>query len=413
MKNIHEIEVKIEGKEWTSALDKAFAIEQKKVSVDGFRKGKVPREVYEKKYGKESLYFTAINNELQTLYTKVLDENKLEPIIEPNIDIVDVNENSATLKFKITTKPEVKIKKYKDLGVKKEEVKVTKEEIDSEIDNLRNRYADLVIKEGKIESGDIAVIDFEGFLGDKAFDGGKGENYSLTIGSNTFIPGFEDQLIGHKTGDDVDVKVTFPEDYQSDELKGKKAVFKVKIHEVKTKKLPEINEDFFLDLEMEGVNNEETLRSVVEEQIKARKEYDIENKYVDDLLEKVASNTEVEIPNELVEEEIDRMIHEYAHNLEHQGITLDLFYKYTNSDEKALREQMRNDANIRVKYRFMLEEIAVLEKIEVTDKEVDKETTELAKQYNVSKDEFLAHFGGKEALKYDLVMKKVIDIIRA
>jgi len=413
MKNIHEIEVKIEGKEWTSALDKAFAIEQKKVSVDGFRKGKVPREVYEKKYGKESLYFTAINNELQTLYTKVLDENKLEPIIEPNIDIVDVNENGATLKFKITTKPEVKIKKYKDLGVKKEEVKVTKEEIDSEIDNLRNRYADLVIKEGKIESGDIAVIDFEGFLGDKAFDGGKGENYSLTIGSNTFIPGFEDQLIGHKTGDDVDVKVTFPEDYQSDELKGKKAVFKVKIHEVKTKKLPEINEDFFLDLEMEGVNNEETLRSVVEEQIKARKEYDIENKYVDDLLEKVASNTEVEIPNELVEEEIDRMIHEYAHNLEHQGITLDLFYKYTNSDEQALREQMRNDANIRVKYRFMLEEIAVLEKIEVTDKEVDKEATELAKQYNVSKDEFLAHFGGKEALKYDLVMKKVIDIIRA
>ena len=413
MKNIHEIEVKIEGKEWTSALDKAFAIEQKKVSVDGFRKGKVPREVYEKKYGKESLYFTAINNELQTLYAKVLDENKLEPIIEPNIDIVDVNENGVTLKFKITTKPEVKIKKYKDLGVKKEEVKVTKEEIDSEIDNLRNRYADLVIKEGKIESGDIAVIDFEGFLGDKAFDGGKGENYSLTIGSNTFIPGFEDQLIGHKTGDDVDVKVTFPEDYQSDELKGKKAVFKVKIHEVKTKKLPEINEDFFLDLEMEGVNNEESLRSVVEEQIKARKEYDIENKYVDDLLEKVASNTEVEIPNELVEEEIDRMIHEYAHNLEHQGITLDLFYKYTNSDEQALREQMRNDANIRVKYRFMLEEIAVLEKIEVTDKEVDKEATELAKQYNVSKDEFLAHFGGKEALKYDLVMKKVIDIIRA
>ena len=391
MKNIHEIEVKIEGKDWTNALDKAFSIEQKKVSVDGFRKGKVPREVYEKKYGKESLYYTAINNELQTLYAKVLDENKLEPIIEPNIDIVDITDKGVTLKFKITTKPEVKIKKYKELGVKKETVKVTKEEIDTEIDNLRNRYADLIIKEDKIESGDIAVIDFEGFLGDKAFDGGKGENYSLTIGSNTFIPGFEDQLIGHKTGDDVDVKVTFPEDYQSEELKGKKAVFKVKVHEVKTKKLPELNEDFFLDLEMEGVNSEETLRNVVEEQIKARKEYDIENKYIDDLLEKVASNTEVDIPNELVEEEIDRMIHEYAHNLEHQGITLDLFYKYTNSDEQALREQMRNDATIRVKYRFMLEEIALLEKIEVTDKEIDKEASELAKQYNVSKDEFLAH----------------------
>ena len=413
MKNIHEIEVKIEGKDWTNALDKAFLAEQKKVSVDGFRKGKVPREVYEKKYGKESLYFTAINNELQTIYTKILDENKLEPIIEPNIDIVEANDKGVTLKFKITTKPEVKIKKYKDLGVKKGTVKVTKDEIDTEIDNLRNRFADLVIKEDKIESGDIAVIDFEGFLGGKAFDGGKGENYSLTIGSNTFIPGFEDQLIGHKTGDDVDVKVTFPDDYQSEELKGKKALFKVKIHEVKTKKLPEIDEDFFLDLEMEGVNSEESLRKVVEDQIKARKEYDIENKYIDDLLEKVASNTEVDIPNELVEEEIDRMIHEYAHNLEHQGITLDLFYKYTNSDEQALREQMRNDATIRVKYRFMLEEIAVLEKIEVNDKEVDKEATELAKQYNVSKEEFLSHFGGKESLRYDLVMKKVIDIIKA
>lgn len=412
MKNVHEIETKIEKKEWKEALDKAFESEQKKATVDGFRKGKVPRNIYEKHYGKQSLYYVAINNELSILYEKVLKDNKLEPIMDPKIDVVEVDDEKLVVKFTVTTKPEVKIKKYKGLNVKKETVKVTKEEIDTEVNNLRNRYADLVIKDGKIENGDIAVIDFEGFIGDKAFDGGKGENYSLTIGSGTFIPGFEDQLIGHKANDDVDVKVTFPEEYQSAELQGKKATFKVKIHEVKTKELPELDEDFFLDLEMQDVKDEKSLRKVCEDQIKARKEYDAENKYVDDLLEAVEKQTTVEIPNELTEEEIDRMVHEYGHNLEHQGITLDMFYQFTNSDEQALREQMRNDAEKRVKYRFMLEEIAEIEKVKVTDKQVDTEAEKLAKQYNVTKEEFLNHFGGPEALKYDLMIQKVIEIIK-
>ena len=411
-KNVHELEVSIEGKEWKDAVDLAFTEEQKNVSIDGFRKGKVPRSIYEKKYGKQMLWYNAINEKLKTLYGKVLDENKLEPIIDPNIDIVSVDDEKAVLKIVVTTKPEVKIKKYKDLGVKKETVKVTKKEIDAELDNLRNRYADLVLKDGAIENGDIAIIDFEGFLGDKAFDGGKGENYSLTIGSNTFIPGFEDQLIGHKAGDKVDVNVTFPEDYQAEELKGKDAVFKVTIHEVKTKELPELNEDFFLDLEMKDVNNEESLRKVIEDQIKARKDYDAENNYVDALLAEAEKNTEVDIPNELVEEEIDRMVHEYAHNLEHQGITLELFYQYTNSDEKALREQMRNDATKRVKYRFMLEEIANIEKVEVTDKEANEEAKSLAEKYNTNVDDFLKQIGGIEALKYDMKMEKVFEIMK-
>ena len=412
MKNIHEIEVKIEGNEWKNAIDTAFVEEQKKVSVDGFRKGKVPRNVYESKYGKQTLYYNAINNSLKTLYGKVLDDNKLEPIIDPNIDIVSVDDEKAVLKFVITTKPEVKIKKYKDLGVKKESVKVTKSEIDTEIDNLRNRFADLVIKDGKIEKNDIAVIDFEGSIDGEKFDGGKGENYSLTIGSNTFIPGFEDQLIGHKANDKVDVKVKFPEDYHAENLKGKDALFEVTIHEVKTKKLPELNEDFFIDLEMKDVNSEESLRKVIEDQIKARKEYDADNKYIDDLLAAIEKETTVDIPNELIEEELDRMVHEYGHNLEHQGLTLDMFYQYTNSNEQALREQMRNDATIRVKYRFILEEISILEKIEITDEEASKEAEKLAKQYKITKDEFLKEFGGIEALKYDLKMQKVIEVIK-
>ena len=411
-KNVHEIEIELKGKEWTTAVDEAFNKAIKTAKIDGFRQGKAPRSVFEKKYGKVSLFYDAVNAKLPSLYSKVLKDNDLEPIIDPKIEILDINDDLCKIKFIVTTKPEVKIKKYKSLGVKKEEAKVTKKEIDEEIENLRMRYADLEIKEGKIESGDIAVIDFEGFKDGVAFEGGKGENYSLTIGSNTFIPGFEDALIGHKSGEDVDVKVTFPKDYQSEELKGQKAVFKVKIHEVKTKVLPELNEDFFLDLEMDDVKTKKDLEKVTEDQIKARKEYDIENKYIDELLAEVAKNTTVDIPNELVEEEIDHMIHEYAHNLEHQGISLDMFFKYTNSDEKQLREQMRNDAETRVKYRFMLDEIANLEKIEISDKEANEEAEKQAKRYNVSKDEFLSQIGGLEVLKSDLRIGKAIEVIK-
>ena len=411
-KNIHEIEVELKNKEWKEAVDEAFNKAIKTAKIDGFRQGKAPRSVFEKKYGKVSLFYDAINAKLPEMYSKLLKDNKLEPIIDPKIEIIDVNDDLCKIKFIVTTKPEVKIKKYKNLGVKKEEAKVTKEEISNEIENLRMRYADLEIKDGKIESGDIAVIDFEGFKDGVAFEGGKGENYSLTIGSNTFIPGFEDALIGHKSGEDVDVKVTFPKDYQSEELKGQKAVFKVKIHEVKTKVLPELNEDFFLDLEMDGVKSKKDLEDITKEQIKARKEYDIENKYVDDLLAEVAKNTTVDIPNELVEEEIDHMIHEYAHNLEHQGISLDMFFKYTNSDENALREQMRNDAETRVKYRFMLEEIAILENIEISEKEAKEEAEKMAKRYNISKEEFISQIGGIEVLKNDLRIGKALDVIK-
>ena len=411
-KNVHEIEIELKGKEWTTAVDEAFNKAIKTAKIDGFRQGKAPRSVFEKKYGKVSLFYDAVNAKLPSLYSKVLKDNDLEPIIDPKIEILDINDDLCKIKFIVTTKPEVKIKKYKSLGVKKEEAKVTKKEIDEEIENLRMRYADLEIKEGKIESGDIAVIDFEGFKDGVAFEGGKGENYSLTIGSNTFIPGFEDALIGHKSGEEVDVKVTFPKDYQSEELKGQKAVFKVKIHEVKTKVLPELNEDFFLDLEMDDVKTKKDLEKITEDQIKARKEYDIENKYIDELLAEVAKNTTVDIPNELVEEEIDHMIHEYAYNLEHQGISLDMFFKYTNSDEKQLREQMRNDAETRVKYRFMLDEIANLEKIEISDKEANEEAEKQAKRYNVSKDEFLSQIGGLEVLKNDLRIGKAIEVIK-
>ena len=411
-KNIHEIEVEFKGKKWEDAIDAAFNEAKNKVTIPGFRKGKVTKEIFIKKYGKESLYYDAINALLQTEYPKVLKDNKLEPIINPNIDVVEVCDDCCKIKFTISTRPEVKIKKYKDLKVKKDEVKVTKEEIDEEVKNLQARMADIVIKEGKIENGDIAIIDFEGFKDGVAFEGGKGENYSLTIGSNSFIPGFEEGLIGLKSGDEKDLKLTFPENYHSEELKGQKVVFKVKIHEVKTKKLPELNEDFFLDLGMEGVKDEKSLKEVIKDQISARKEYDADNKYIDALLEEISKNTEVEIPDELVEEEIDKMIEEYSRNLQMQGMNLDAFYKYTNSTEEQLREQMRNDASIRVKYRFMLEEIVKLEDIKVTKKEIDDEIKKAAKAYNISEEEFKEHVGDTSMIEYELQMRKAIDVIK-
>ena len=411
-KNIHEIEVEFKGKKWEEAIDKAFNVAKEKVTIPGFRKGKVTKDVFIKKYGKESLYYDAINALLQTEYPKVLKDNKLEPIINPNIDVLEVCDDCCKVKFTITTRPEVKIKKYKDLKVKKDEVKVTKEEIDEEVKNLQARMADIVIKDGKIENGDIAIIDFEGFKDGVAFEGGKGENYSLTIGSNSFIPGFEEGLVGLKSGDEKDLKLTFPENYHSEELKGQKVVFKVKVHEVKTKKLPELNEDFFLDLGMEGVKDEKSLKEVIKDQITGRKEYESENKYIDALLEEISKNTEVEIPDELVEEEIDKMVEEYSRNLQMQGMNLDAFYKYTNSTEEQLREQMRNDATIRVKYRFMLEEIVKLEDIKVSAKEVKEEMEKAAKAYNIPVEEFEHHVASKDMIEYELQMRKAIEVIK-
>ena len=354
----------------------------------------------------------AVNNALPDAYDKAVKKDNLIPIIQPGFDIKKIDENGVTLVFTITTKPEVVISKYKDLGVKKEEAKITKKDVDAEIEKLLEQYSDLVVKDGKIENGDTAIIDFEGFVDDKAFEGGKGENYPLVIGSGSFIPGFEEQLVGKKSEDEVDVKVTFPEDYHAEDLKGKEAVFKVKIHEVKTKEKPNMDKEFFMDLGFDNVENEEQLRDLLKADLEAKKNYELENKYVDDLLEAASKNTTVEIPHELVHEEIDRMMKQYEQNLAMQGINLEMFYQFTHSDEAALREQMHEEAEKRVKYRFMLEEIVLLEKIEISDEEANKEAEEIAKRYNMKKDEFLAQFGGLEMIKYDLQMEKAIDIMK-
>ena len=413
MENIKEINIKIEGKEWEEALDKAFVKANAKAKIDGFRPGKAPKEVFLKKYGKEALYMDAADIVLDGAYRKVFEDNKdLEIVAQPEIGLKSIDEKGVEFTFKLTLKPEVKLGKYKGLNVKKDSVKVTKEEVEHEIEHLRSHYAENVVKEGKVENGDIAIIDFEGFKDGKAFDGGKGENYSLTIGSNTFIPGFEDQIIGMAKGEEKDINVTFPEDYHSEELKGQPVVFKVKVNEIKEVKIPELDKDFFEDLGMEGIDSKESLEAQVKENIKARRDADAENKYIDELLEAAAKNVEVDIPDVMISEEQDRILRQYEENLKMQGLTLEQFYQFTNSDEAALKEQMKDEATKRVTYRLMLEAIAKTEKIEITDEKANEEAETLAKRYQMPIDEFLKAFGGIEMIKYDLEMRGAIDVLK-
>ena len=412
-KNIKEITIKIEGKEWTDAIDAAFDKANKNAKIDGFRKGKAPKDVFVKKYGETNLWLDAADKVLEVAYKKMLDDNKdLEIVSQPEVNLKSLTGEYVEFLFTLTLRPEVKLGKYKNLGVKKESVEVTEEEVNHALDELRNRYAEMQTKSGKAELGDTVVINFEGFKDGVAFEGGKGENYSLELGSNTFIPGFEDQIVGMKADEEKDINVTFPKEYHSEELKGQPVVFKVTVNEVKTKVLPKMDKYFFEDLAMEGVDSEKSLKKELETNIKAHKEHHAEEHFIDEILDKAISNMEVEVPETMINEEMNRMIKQYEENLTMQGITLEQFYQFTNSDEAALKEQMQPEAEKRVKSRFLLEEIKTAEKIEVTEEEAKKEAKEMAKKYQMEEKQFIEAFGGIEMIKYDMEMRKAIELLK-
>ena len=347
---------------------------------------------------------------LPSAYDKAMKDYK--PIIDPKVDIKSIGEDGVEFVFTITTMPNVEIKKYKGLNIKKPKVEVKEEEIEHEMRHLIERFTELVIKEdGSVEEGNVAIIDFEGFKDGEAFEGGKAENYSLEIGSNTFIPGFEDQVINMKKGEEKDIKVTFPEDYHQEDLKGQEVTFKVKVHEIKEKKARELDEEFFEDLGLEGVDSEEKLKEEIKENIKASKEREIEDKFVEDILAKIAENTKVDIPEELIEDELNHMLRNFEEQIRMQGLSLEVFYEMTKSTEEDLRNQMKDEANKHVLYRIILEKVKELEKVDVTLEEADKEAEELAKKYNVEKEEFLNMYGGLEMLKYELEVKKTLEIL--
>jgi len=407
--NKHEIVVKFEGETWKKALNDAYIKNNKKAKIDGFRPGKAPYDIFVKHYGVESLYEDAIDSLVQNAYMKALADSKLIPVVKPALDIKNISENEVEFTFIITTRPEVNIKKYKGLKVEKEELVITDEEIEHEIEHLLEHYSELVVKEGTLENGDTAIIDYEGFVDGVAFEGGKADNYSLVIGSGSFIPGFEDQLIGMEKESEREIEVVFPEEYHAEELKGKKATFKVVLHEIKTRKTRELDKDFFEDLGMDGVDSEETLKASIKEHLEAHKKTDIENKYVEDMMEAISKNTEVDIPEEMVDEEITRLVERAEENMRYQGISIDLYYQVTKTTEEDLRNQLEPEAFKNVLYRLILEEIIKLENITITDEEVKEEISKMASKYNAKEEEIIKELGGEEMIKYDLEARHAFD----
>jgi len=408
-KNKHLIDIKVEGKEWQDALNKAYVKNNKNAKIDGFRPGKAPYDIFVKHYGVEALFTDAADEVLQDAYTKMLTESKLIPVVMPSVAIKNVSNDEIEFTFTIITKPEVKIKKYEGLKVKKDSASVSEDEINHEIEHLLEHYSELVIKEGTVENGDTVIIDYEGFVDGVAFEGGKAENHSLEIGSGQFIPGFEEALIGMEKETEREIQVKFPEDYHSEDLKGKDATFKVLVHEIKTKEKRELNEEFFEDLAMDGVNSEETLRESVKEHLETHKKTDVENKFIDELMDAISKHTEVDIPEEMTEEEIDRLVKRMEENLKYQGITLDLYYQFTRTTEDALRQQLEPEAFKNVLYRLILEELTETLKIEVSDEEVEKELENVANKYQATKEEIEKELGGKDMVKYDLEVRKTFD----
>ena len=412
MKNVHEIEIKLEGETWSKCLDNAFKKQIKEVKIDGFRKGAAPKDIYIKKFGIESLYPDAVNEAIGEAYKELLEKNDVKPIIEPSVDVTGISDGSVIFKFTIITKPEVKLASYKDLGVKPEEVKVSKEELNAEIESLRTQLAEVVVKEdGEVVEGDTVVIDFDGYVDGKALEGGKGENYPLEIGSHTFIPGFEEGLIGKKTGEELELNLTFPENYVED-LKNKDVTFKVTIHEIKTKVLPELNAEFYADLGLDSVKTQEDFEKEVKKTIKERKEKDAEDKFIDALLEAASEKLEVEINPEIISEEVHRMIDGYANQLKMQGIDIEQYYKITGTTHEDLHKQMEPEAVKRIKYRYVIEEIAEAEKVDFTNEEVEAKAKEMAENYGISVEELVKAYGTLDVVKYDMKMHRALEILK-
>ncbi len=408
-----EIIVEMKGKEWTDLLDHVFEHKKADLKVDGFRKGQVPKDVYIKKFGIESLFMDAVDHAIPTLYDKMIEENKdLEVACRPSVDIKSVDKDHLEVVFSVIEKPEVKLGEYKNLGIKKEKANVTDEEVNHELDHLRDQFVELKDKKtGKVENGDEATIDFEGFKDGKPFDGGKGEDYPLVIGSGSFIPGFEEALVGMNIGEEKDIDLTFPKDYHSEELKGEAVTFKVKVKSLKERIYPEYDEDFFKDLNIPEVDSLDKLKASIKEHITSHKEADIEDKYFDECLTKVSENAKMDIPEAMINEEIDRITHEFSDRLQMQGMNIDTYLKMLGMDIDKFQENFKPEAEKRVKFRLVIEEVAKAENIKVSDKELDDYSKEMATKYQMDEKAFLDQIGGKDFLKYDLEVRKALEII--
>jgi len=399
--------------DFEKALDQAFKKVVKTIEIPGFRKGKVPRKIFEQRFGVESLYQDAVDIVLPDAYMNGVTEADIEPIDQPEIDIEQI-ERGKPLIFtaNVEVKPEVTLGDYKGLEVEEQDVEVTDEDVDHELEHLREHQAELVVKEeGEVEEGDTVVIDFEGFTDGEPFEGGKAENHSLEIGSGQFIPGFEEQLVGEKSGEEMEVELTFPEDYHEESLAGKEATFKVTIHEIKQKELPELDDEFAKDVDDE-VETLDELKNKKKDELESQKKQEAENHKRETLIEKASDNTEVDIPEAMVNTELDQMVNEFEQRLQMQGMTMEMYTQFSGQDKEALKDQMKEDAGKRVKTNLTLEAISEKEELEPTEEDINEELEQMSSMYNVEVDQLKQMLGGNtDMVKQDLKLKKAIEFL--
>lgn len=394
------------------ALDQAFNKVKKNLNAPGFRKGHMPRAVFNQKFGEEALYDDALNAILPSAYEAAIAELDLDVVAQPKIDVKSIEKGQDwTLTAEVVTKPEVKLGAYKDLEVSVEASKeVTDEEVDAKLENERKNLAELVVKEGAAENGDTVVIDFVGSVDGVEFDGGKGENHSLELGSGQFIPGFEDQLVGAKAGDEVEVKVTFPEDYQAADLAGKAAVFVTKVNEVKAKEVPALDDELAKDLDDE-VETLDELKAKYRKELEAAKEIAFDDAVEGAALDLAVENAEiVELPAEMVEDEVHRAMNEFMGNMQRQGISPEMYFQITGTTQEDLHKQYEADADKRVKTNLVIEAVAAAEGFDATEEEIQKEINDLAAEYNMEVSQVSALLS-PEMLKHDITMKKAVEVI--
>lgn len=409
--NVYALEISIESDAFKAAVSKAYAKNKGKYNVPGFRKGKAPKHIIETYYGKEVFWYDAIDAEYPVLFDEAVKEAGIVPVAAPFEDeIVSLDENGFVIKLKVTVKPEVELKAYKGIKAEKEKVTVKKTEIKEEVDRALEKDAKLVTVEGKAaKKGDIATIDFEGFVDGVAFEGGKGENYDLELGSGNFIPGFEDQVIGHKTGEEFDIDVTFPEDYGAEDLAGKACVFKIKLHKIMKKELPKYDDEFVKDIsEFDTIADYE---KSLEEEIKARKEAAADRAFESAVMDTLVDNVIAEIPAVMIEKEIDNQVSEFEYRLRAQGLAMDMYLQYLGMDIAALRDSYKEGAEKQVKLRLALEKITELEKIEISDEDVETELKSYADAYDMPLDK-IKTLVAAEDVKADLACRKAMDIVK-
>ena len=407
-KSIVELVIEVSGEEFEAAIEKVYKKQRSKISVPGFRKGKAPRKIIEGMYGSGVFYEDAINEIYPEAYSQAVEQEKLDVVAWPQVEIQEVGKDGFTFKAKVTVRPEVKLGEYKGLTAEREEATVTDEDLDNELKPYINRATRAVTVEREAKLGDTVVIDFEGFKDDVAFEGGKAEGFSLELGSGTFIPGFEDQLVGTKAGDEKDLNVTFPEDYQAEELAGAPVVFKVKVHEVKEKQLPTVDDEFAKDVsEFETLAD---LKKDLGDKLKARREDAAQHAFENALIEQVVENMEVEIPEAMVDAEAEKLVNNYAQRVTSQGIPFDQYLAMMGMTMEQMKEQAKESALKQVQSDLALGAIVDAEKIEVTDEEVEAEIKRLAEQYNMTEEQ-LKKVLIVEDLKRDLCRQKAAHVV--